>query len=106
LNTNTNPKGTNVNDLSYPPSDTERAERTKAIWYAYGAIDEMKRSGSTAIDTIDAMQFALLFGTTHKVPGPQPTVSWAWSAYLSFHGETEGLTPHRLAARAADLARG
>jgi hypothetical protein len=87
-----------------PPSLLERDERTKAIWYAFGAIDTLRQTGSE-LDMLDAHNFAMLYGATHKVPGLQPTVAWAWLAYVDLRAVGVGtLSPERLAKHAATLA--
>ncbi len=88
------------------PGPTEQAERTKAVWYAFGAIDAMRQNGATDLDAIDASDFAVLFGTCQKAAGLAPTVATAWAAYVELRtaGRTR-LSADDLAAHAATIAR-
>lgn len=93
-----------TNDFTTSPSPQEQADRTKAIWYAFGAIDTLRQAGSE-FDALDAHYFAMVFGATHKLPGLQPTVACAWLAYVDLRtAGAETLSSERLAAHAATLA--
>ena len=86
------------------PSDTEQAERMKAVWYAFGAIDVMPDHGRR-FDGLDAHNFAILYGTFHKMPGVMPTIAFAWAAYVDLRRSgTTHLSADTLAAHAATVA--